>query len=252
MISHKLIVKRAEFTKGGQPLKKKQRASFRGQEPPKKLKKKKKNGEKPFNDFFEKGDFRSLSPLDESFWQSMDADKEFGQKEFFESLGIDQEDVRGCFCASGNENVCQDKINSLDYRYLFTNHEFIYFLATIDPIEFTVVITVLSIIFTCPFNLEELFILNRFLHSFADGIEIILNQRINLRLVCDMATANESNSTLQTQLDLINQNYQELLSRIGDLESITQTTGAGEVPTEGTVPDGFGSEDTLLELTEEN
>lgn len=172
-------------------------------------------------DFSEYLDFSKISDVD------------FDYQAAFAELGIDEEEMRSCgfFGNQGRDPCYQQDQPRDDYKYGFTDSDFIYFIATVDPIEFTVIMTVIAILFTEQFNLEELFVLSRFFTSFRDAIDIIMNQRISLRLVCD-AWTNEAEEKeeeeedeeldadeLREQLAALNRKYDHLHGRMQQYES---------------------------------
>jgi len=184
----------------------------------------------------------------------------------FEGFEFSGDEMRGCFFNT-NQDYCHDSTAGIDFKYGFTNNEFIYWLAVIDPIEFIIVVTVFSIIFCEAFNLEELFVVVRFITSLRDGIDIIMNQRINQRLVCDIwnnksTTEEEEDETeeLKQELAVLKQQYAELHSRLQGVEATSQQSTAFSEPTqsfdfgygaldEGGIDSGPLAEDNLMAWT---
>lgn len=177
-------------------------------------------------------------------------------------------DMRGCFFS--NSDPCQESTDGIEFKYGFTNSEFIYWLAVIDPIEFIIVVTVFAIIFCEQFNLEELFVVVRFITSLRDGIDIIMNQRINLRLVCDIwnrqsdaSEEEDENQLLKQELAALKRQYAQLHARLQGVEATQQATSASDFsePTPdfnfgdgdldgGNIESGGLAEDNLLAWTE--
>jgi len=224
---------------------KNKRQSGHAPEGPKRKKKARKPEEGSWQEFLE-GAFREPFESNEDFSSFFEGIK----PEDFAGLDLDEEDVRGCFCG-GSPNVCKDQSNPDDYKYGFTNSDFIYCISTLDPIEFIVLVTVFAIIFNAQFNLEELFVVNRFIGSLRDGIDILLNQRINHRLVCDIFRAQNADDAVQKQLEELQKNYDALNQQ---LQSMQKNGNPADIPVAEAALAGLGQAEVSLaeDIAEDN
>lgn len=177
-----------------------------------------------FKDMVEKSGF--------AFSESNDPKVNFNELDsIIEQLNVDESmersPLKGAFEAylfneaAAEEEKTFDYVNGeseCHYRYGFTNSEFLAFIASLDPIEYFIVIVILSIIIYRNFNLLELELIFLFLNNFTDAVEIIIDQALFQQTLKEEAEAEEHKHALQEDFTYLNNKIIELQETIKQLE----------------------------------
>ena len=105
------------------------------------------------------------------------------------------------------------------YRYRFTNSEFLAFIAGLDPIEYLIVSTLLAILISISFNNEELIILYQFTDTITDNLQILVEQELIQEKIKEEKEEKEKDEQLEEDFTYLNNEILQLKNRIKELES---------------------------------
>ena len=105
------------------------------------------------------------------------------------------------------------------YRYKFTNSEFLAFIAGLDPIEYLIVSTLLAILISLNFNNEELIVLYQFTDTITDTLQILVQQELIQEKTKEEKEEKGKDEQLEEDFTYLNNEILQLQNRIKELES---------------------------------
>jgi len=111
---------------------------------------------------------------------------------------------------------------SYHYRYLFTDSEFLAFVAALDPYEYLIITNLISILIASSYNLKELEVIYNFFNNLSDILQIIVDQELFMQGVKEDEENAAKKKELHDDLILLHQQIEELQQHVKTLETIIQ------------------------------
>lgn len=112
-----------------------------------------------------------------------------------------------------------EKESGCRYRYEFTNSEFLAFIESLDAIEYLIVTTLLAIVISLNFNIDELIVTYQFINAITDNLQIIVEKKLIQREIGNKEEENKKSQQLEEDFSYLNNEIKQLQERIKELEA---------------------------------
>ena len=108
------------------------------------------------------------------------------------------------------------------YRYSFTDSEFLAFVAALDPVEYLIINNIIAVLVASQYNLKELEVIYNFFNNISDILQIVVDQELFQKAIIEDLEAEEKKKALSNDILLLHKQVDELQQHVKQLENLVE------------------------------